>query len=82
MWAPVRNAGTGSAAVIAADGKLYFRYQNGMVVLIDATPAGYKESGSFQIPNPFHLSWPHPVIAGGRLYLREQDNLYCYNIQR
>jgi outer membrane protein assembly factor BamB len=82
MWSPVRNAGTGSAAVIAADGKLYFRYQNGMVVLIDATPAGYKESGSFQIPNPFHLSWPHPVIAGGRLYLREQDALHAYNIKR
>ena len=82
MWSPVRNAGTGSAAVVAADGKLYFRYQNGMVVLIDATPAGYKESGSFQIPNPFHLSWPHPVIAGGRLYLREQDALHAYNIKR
>ena len=82
MWSPVRNAGTGSAAVIGAEGKLYFRYQNGTVVLIDASPSGYKESGSFQIPNPFHLSWPHPVIAGGRLYLREQDALHAYNIKR
>ena len=82
MWSPVRNAGTGSAAVIAAEGKVYFRYQNGTVVLIDANPAGYKESGSFQIPNPFRLSWPHPVIAGGRLYLREQDALHAYNIKR
>lgn len=82
MWSQVRNAGEGSAAVVAAEGKLYFRYQNGTVVLIDANPAGYRESGSFQIPNPFRLSWPHPVIAGGRLYLREQDALHAYNVKR
>lgn len=80
-WGPERNEGTGSAAVAYADGRLYFRYQNGKVVLLEATPAGYKEHGSFDIPGVSHPSWPHPVIAGGRLYLREQDTLYVYDIK-
>jgi outer membrane protein assembly factor BamB len=83
MWPQVRSSvGAGSASVIAADGRLYFHYQNGMVVLIEATPAGYREMGSFQIPNPDPLSWAHPVIAAGRLYLREQDALHVYNVKR
>lgn len=82
MWPEVRGAGTGSASVVAADGRLYFRYQNGIVALIEATPATYREAGSFQIPNPHALSWPHPVVAGGRLYLREQDALHVYNVKR
>ncbi|HBL28827.1 MAG TPA: polyvinylalcohol dehydrogenase [Acidobacteria bacterium] len=76
------HGGTGSAAVTAADGHLYFRYQNGRVVLIEATPQGYKEKGAFTIPNVSHPSWPHPVVAGGKLYLREQDNLYVYDLRR
>ena len=82
MWQPTRNAGEGSAAVLAADGHLYFRYQNGMMVLIDATPQGYHETGSFQIPGVSHPSWSHPVVAAGRLYLREQDAMYVYNVKK
>ena len=77
-----RNAGSGSAAVVYADGNLYFRYENGVVILIEATPAGYRERGSFTIPEVKSPSWPHPAIAGGRLYLREQDALYCYDLRR
>jgi outer membrane protein assembly factor BamB len=77
-----RNAGTGSAAVAYADGRLYFRYQNGVVMLIEATPEGYREKGTFTIPGVNKPSWPHPVISGGRLYLREQDTLYVYDVRR
>ncbi len=80
-WGPERNEGNGCAAVAFADGRLYFRYQNGKVILVEATPGGYKEHGSFDIPGVEHPSWPHPVIAGGRLYLREQDALYSYDIK-
>ncbi len=76
-----RNAGTGSAAVVYADGNLYFRYQNGVMVLIEATPTGYSEKGSFTIPDVAGPSWPHPVVVGGRLYLREQDNLFVYDVK-
>lgn len=78
----IRNTGTGSAAVAYADGQLYFRYQNGEVILIEATPAGYKEKGSLTIPGVSGPSWPHPVITGGRLYLREQDTLLAYDVRR
>jgi hypothetical protein len=81
LWGPLRNNGRNSAAVVYADGNLYFRYQSGLMVLIEATPEGYKEKGSFQIPNVNHPSWPHPVVVGGKLYLREQDTLYVYNVR-
>ena len=80
-WGPERNAGSGSAAVTYADGRIYFRYQNGVMILVEATPKGYREHGSFEIPDVQHPSWSHPVIAGGRLYLREQDTLYCYDVK-
>ena len=78
----IRNAGEGSAAVMAADGHLYFRYQNGVMMLIEATPAGYREKGQFMIPNVRNPSWSHPVVTGGRLYLREQDTLNVYDVKR
>jgi len=72
---------SGSAAVAYADGHLYFRYQNGVVKLIEASPGGYKETGSFRIPDVHKPSWSHPVVLDGKLYLREQDTLYCYNVR-
>ena len=72
----------GSAAVAYADGRLYFRYQSGDVHLIEATPDAYKLVGSFKIPDTKKPSWPHPVINAGRLYLREQDMLYVYDIKQ
>ena len=77
----IRNAGSGSAAVTAADGHLYFRYQNGMMLLIEASPRGYVERGSFEIPNVQEPSWSHPVVTGGRLYLREQNALNVYDVR-
>jgi outer membrane protein assembly factor BamB len=76
------HGGSGSAAVTAADGHLYFRYQNGRMALIAATPQGYQLKGAFAIPDVNHPSWSHPVVAGGKLYLREQDNLYVYDLKR
>jgi outer membrane protein assembly factor BamB len=77
----IRNAGEGSAGVTYADGNLYFRYQNGLMMLIEASPGAYKENGSFMIPGVQDPSWPHPVVSGGRLYLREQDALYAYDVK-
>ncbi len=79
-WSKDRGPGTGSAAVVSADGELYFRYENGLMALIEATPQGYKEHGTFMIPDVHNPSWAHPVVAGGKLYLREQDNLFVYQI--
>jgi len=76
-----RGQGRGSAAVTYADGHLYFRYDNGVMALVPATPSEYKETGTFKIPNAESQSWAHPVVAGGKLYLRERDVLWCYNVK-
>jgi outer membrane protein assembly factor BamB len=76
-----KTPGGGSAAVVYADGDLYLRYQNGYVALVEATPEGYKEKSTFKIPNCKQPSWPHPVVVGGRLYLREQDTLWVYDVR-
>jgi len=75
-----RGPGSSSAAVVCADGQLYFRYENGVMALISASPKGYHLNGTFQIPNVAGPSWSHPVVAGGQLYLREQDNLFVYDV--
>ncbi len=80
-WGPVRNEGADSAAIAFADGRLYFRYQKGLMILVEATPEEYREHGSFRIPDVSKPSWPHPVIAGGHLYLREQNSLFCYDVR-
>jgi outer membrane protein assembly factor BamB len=77
-----RGPGNGSAAIAYADGNLVFRYQSGEVALIEATPEGYHLHGSFK---PDYVSsqpcWSQPVIIGGRMYLRDQDKLMCYDVR-
>lgn len=76
-----RGPGTGSASVVAADGHLYFHYQNGVVALIEANPETYRLKGTFKLPKAGGDSWSHPVIAHGKLFLREQKNLSAYNLR-
>ena len=75
------GSGKGSAAVTYADGRLYIHYDNGTVALVEASPDGYKEVGSFQAPKRSGPSWAHPVVCDGRLYIREGDMLYCYDVR-
>lgn len=81
-WRPGRGPGTGSAAVVCADGHLYFRYENAVMALIEATPRSYNLKGSFQIGIKNGQSWPHPVVADGRLYLRDQHEMLSYDIRK
>jgi outer membrane protein assembly factor BamB len=80
-WGPVRGPGRESAAVLYADGNLYYRYQDAVLALIEATPEAYRLKASFKLPSHLDNSWPHPVIANGRLYLRDQDVLLCYDVR-
>ncbi|MEX2026025.1 MAG: PQQ-binding-like beta-propeller repeat protein, partial [Pirellulaceae bacterium] len=73
--------GRGSAAVAYADGHFYFRYEDGTMALIEANPSEYKLKGTFKLKTHNGKSWPHPVIAGGKLYLRDQNDLLCYDIK-
>jgi outer membrane protein assembly factor BamB len=76
------NRSVGKGSVVYADGFLYVRSERGPVALLEATPAGYVEKGRFDQPERSTLpSWPYPVVAGGRLYLRDQDLLLCYDVR-
>jgi outer membrane protein assembly factor BamB len=76
------GGGKGSVAVVYADGRLYMRYENGYVALVEASPEAYKEISAFKIPNSgTSQSWSHPVVVGGKLYLREKDILWCYDVK-
>lgn len=77
--------GLGKGACVYADGHLVLREEKkkgSRVALIEASPAGYKEKGVFEQPDQSGKeAWPHPVIANGRLYLRDQDLLLCYDLK-
>lgn len=80
QWAE-RRAGKGSIA--CADGHLYCRNEGGPIVLVEANPEKYVERGRFEQKwKSGSPTWPHPVIANGKLYIRDQDRLYCYNVKQ
>jgi outer membrane protein assembly factor BamB len=81
-WKPVRGEGKGSAGVVYADGHLVFRYEDNVLALVEATPAGYKLKSKFQIPGDLDFGYPHPVIANGRLFIRVKDAVLCYDLKQ
>lgn len=75
-------------AVHCADGMLYLLEEDsGTVVLIDASPTGWNEHGRFKLEpqttqrNPKGKVWTHPVVSHGRLYLRDQELISCFNVK-
>jgi outer membrane protein assembly factor BamB len=76
-----RSGGSGSAAVTYADGRLYFLYQDGTIALVKASKGGYDEVGRFKVPGIGTPSWAHPVVVGGKMYLRGGDVVYCYDVK-
>jgi outer membrane protein assembly factor BamB len=87
MWeAP--NFGWGSIA--AADGHLYVHLVTGDYILVEATPQGFRQKGRFTPPNPPkhkqvgqfpEMAFTYPVIADGRLYVRDLGTLWAYDIK-
>jgi outer membrane protein assembly factor BamB len=76
-----RDRSVGKGSLVYADGNLYALSENGVVGLIEATPTGYREKGRFRIAQDSLPTWTHPVVAGGRLYLRDQDTIYAYDVR-
>ena len=76
----IRGEGNGSAAVTMADNQIIFRYQDGKLALVRATPSGYELNGTFKPEYQEKESWAHPVVSDGKLYLREQNKLMCYDL--
>lgn len=87
MW---QDESLGIGSVAYADGLLYLHCAKGDVALVEATPDGYHEKGRFTPPaqpkrkkqGPFpEKAWAYPVIANGRLYLRDLGTLWAYDIK-
>jgi hypothetical protein len=80
-WEEKEKLGKGS--IVFADGKLFLRgEEKGTVALIDASPSGYQEHGRFEQPDrSSNKAWAHPVVIGGKLYLRDRDTLLCYDVK-
>lgn len=75
-----RQAPKGSLAM--ADGRLYLRSEEGPVLLIEPNKEKFVEKGRFDQPDrTSQPAWAHPVIANGKLYIRDQNTLYCYDIK-
>ncbi|MEI7910574.1 MAG: PQQ-binding-like beta-propeller repeat protein [Verrucomicrobiota bacterium] len=80
QWGPIKGLGKGSACVTYVDGHLIVRYQDGLVALVEASPKEFHLQGSFKPKFQEKESWAYPVVSGGRLYLREQDKIMCYQL--
>lgn len=76
-----QNRSVGKGAVVYAEGQIILRSENGPVALFKATPQGYEETGRFEPSRSQKPAWPHPVVANGCLYLRDQDQLMCYKLK-
>lgn len=73
----------GKGAISYADGRFYLRQEDkGTMVLIEASSEAWKEVGRFEQPERRReKAWPHPVIAYGKMFLRDQDLLLAYDIK-
>ena len=71
----------GSGSLTFADGMLYLYDEKGTIKLVKASPEKFEKTGELKVPNggpgPY---WAHPVVCGGRLYLRHADKLFTYKI--
>jgi outer membrane protein assembly factor BamB len=83
-----QNKELGKGSVTFADGYLYcYSEDEGKVALVEANPDAWKEHGRFKIPQESKQrksggrTWTHPVVANGRLYIRDQDLIFCFDVR-
>jgi outer membrane protein assembly factor BamB len=78
LW---KDRSVGKGSLVYADGHLYCFSENGVVGLVEASPEAYREKGRFSIKQDSLPTWSHPIIAGGHLYLRDQDSIYSFDVR-
>lgn len=76
-----RNRSVGKGSLIYADQRLYLYSEQGVVGLAEASPTEYREHGRFSIQQSGPPTWSHPMITNGRLIIRDQDNVYAYDVR-
>jgi len=78
-----KRIGGGISSMTFADGHLLLRNSEGVVSLIEATGDDYVEKSCFTIPDHERaMGATNPVAAGGRLWLRDDNRLFCYDVRR
>jgi outer membrane protein assembly factor BamB len=77
LW---RHRSVGKGSLVFADKFLYVLSEEGVVGLVEARPDQYREVSRFEIPSGQFPTWAPPTVADGRLYVREQDRLMCFDI--
>jgi outer membrane protein assembly factor BamB len=75
-----RDRSVGKGSVVVADNQLYLFSEQGVVGLADVNPAKYVERGRFELKTGSLPTWSHPVVSGGKLFLRDQDTIYAYSV--
>lgn len=78
MW---KDRSVGKGSLTYADGRLYLLGEGQTAGMADATPEGYRERGRFSIPDHGKPSWAYPVVCDGRLYIRNQGQLQCFDVK-
>lgn len=78
-------------SVTYADGRLYALAEDGLMSLLEPTDTAFQVRGQFHLrdsgdgqPGKGKANkdvWAHPVVCNGRLYLRDHDTLFCYDIR-
>lgn len=76
-----KDRSVGKGALILADGMFYIFGENGTMGLVEPSPEGYREKSRFSIVKGERPTWSHPVVANGKLLIRDQDSLYAYAIK-
>ncbi len=80
-----QERGVGAGAVCYANGRLYVHGENGDAALVEATPDAYREKGRFTPPaqpdRGRSKAWAYPVVANGRLYLRDMGTMWAYEVE-
>jgi outer membrane protein assembly factor BamB len=76
-----RDRSVGKGCVTLADGMLFLLGESNVAGLAEASPAAYKELGRFTIPDQGRPSWAYPVVSGGKLFIRHQGLLMCFNVK-
>jgi outer membrane protein assembly factor BamB len=70
-----------NACLTFADGMFYLYSDNGQMALARATDQGFEVTGRLKIKNPGkNPTWAHPVVCGGKLYIRYGDKLGVYSV--
>ena len=76
-----RDRSVGKGSLVFADDRLYLFSEGGVAALAEATPTGYREHGRFSLETGSLPTWTHPVVSNGKLFLRDQDTVYAYDVR-